>query len=305
MISTFLCFLKGSVRTSVFADLIEDHDLGFEPEKLRTDQFGRAGGVKFSAKNVDRLRSAKDWGSAAVEGPDGSIRLAGSGQIGQLIIWDTQTRPPVGLIEAVVGMPGFSAALVGDKEDGFWQSADQINTYEVSHRAWEHLPTVWDDVFERDKIDVSNNPGRRVPTPLMWLWAASEMWFGPGAFRILDRDRLVEAPALEVGVRADGVVFVKLFDLDDDIASIRSAQEKFRDWMGYDGIEATIDELAAEMADPQMEFDVGVFEHGGVRLVTEWLDSDGPVARSVATQKRCTELGEAGDIVWQETVPLI
>lgn len=301
MILTYLCFLPNSLGYSDVARLLRAHDLGFSPTRLRTDRFGRPGGVQFTAKALDRLGSLPEIGSVRAEGDGGSWNLGGhGGGPGQTVVWKTVAAPPVGLIEAVSGLVGFTGALMGDADDVFWQSADQVNTYQVKGRAWEHLPKVWDEVFERDKIDVSANPGRAVAVPCLWLWAAARMWFGPGAWSVVDRDKVVSSPVGEVTVRGDGVVYVELFGLDDPLEVVRSRQQAFRDWVDFEGVESRVDDLMREFSDPQVEIEVGSFEHGGVRLVVEWMDGDRLVSRSRASQRRVSELDEDGSVVFRD-----
>ncbi len=290
---------------AVVADLIESGDLGFVPAKIGTDQFGRAAGVKYSAKSVGRLRALKDVAWVSVEGDGGRFELGGiAGWPAQVLILESEGWPPEQLIEKAAVLPGFVAALVGDGDDVFWQSADQVNTYEIHGRAWEHLPKVHDEVFDRDKIDVSGNPGRRAPAPGMWLWAASKIWFGPGAFALVERERVLTLPVGRVASLADGVVVVELFELSDDLVAIRDAQRVFRDWLDYDGLEKRGAELAGALMDPRVEFEVGEFPNGGVRRVIEWLDHGRLVSRSTATERRCMELDETGQLIWQETLPV-
>lgn len=302
MVLTYVCFLPGSLNAALFADLVANHHLGFAPTQLRTDRPGRSGGVKYSAKALDRLRSLEPLAWATVEGSDGSLSLSGiAGWPAQVIVWKTERWPPEELIETAATVPGFVATMIGDGDDVFWQSADQINTYQVYDRPWRHLPTVWDDVFGREKIDVSNNPGRQAPAPGMWLWAAAKLWFGPQSFRLLDRDRVVGLSVGNVTVRPDGIVTIALFDLDDDIDRIRDVQRRFRAALNYDGLEPRARQLAAESTDPTFELETGTFEHGGVRRITEWFRNDLPAPRSIATTRRCSELDEHGTIIWQET----
>lgn len=300
MILTYLCFVPNSLGPSDVARLLGAHDLGFKPTRLSTNRFGRSGGVQFTPKALDRLGSLPEIGLVRVEGEGGSLGLTGLGVPGQAVVWETAAVPSVGLIEAASVLPGFTAALVGDADDVFWQSADQVNTYQVFDRAWEHLPKVWDEVFERDKIDVSANPGRAVAVPCLWLWAAARMWFGPDAWSIVDRDKLLSLPVGKVAARADGVVQVELFDLGDPVDVIRSRQQEFRDWVDFDGIESRVDELMSMFSDPKVELEIGSFEHGGVRLVIEWMDGDRLVSRSRASTRRLTELDQDGSVVFRD-----
>jgi hypothetical protein len=52
--------------------------------------------------------------------------------------------------------------------------------------------------------------------------------------------------------------------------------------MDHGTLEDRSDELFEAMADPYVEFEIGEFENGGVRLIVEWLDAGRGVPRSRA-----------------------
>lgn len=190
--------------------------------------------------------------------------------------------------------------MVGDADDVFWESEQQVATYEAFGREWRHLPTIYDEAFEAEQIDTSSNVGRRVPAPGMWLWAAATMWFGGDAFRLIDRDRLLDLPVGSV-VEVDALLRVDLFEPADELSEVRAVQREFRAWIRYGEIEARSVELAREFNDPHIEIERGHFTHGGVRRVTRWLSEGMPVARSSATSKYVVELGRDGTLMWHET----
>lgn len=220
----------------------------------------------------------------------------------QVIILKTAGWPDESLIRTAGALPGFTAALVGDADDVFWQSEQQVGTYEVFGRTWRHLPTVYDEAFECENVDTSGNVGRRTPAPGMWLWSAATMWFGPDAYRIVDREPLLALPVGSAPKPDGDLVRVDLFRLSDDINSIREAQREFRTWMRYDELEARGDELAASFNDPQIEIEHGDFPNGGIRRVIHWISNGLPSAKSVATSKRVVEFGPNGTQVRDETI---
>jgi hypothetical protein len=307
MTITYICFETGSITSATLVGLIEQHDIGFEPERLWTTSFGSSRGVRFTSGSLQRLRDSPADVSAAssLEGEDCIFGVGNRSQLpAQVITWLTARWPSESLIESASTLPGFTAALVGDFDDMMWQSADGIDMYKAHERPWIHLPIVKDDVFDRDKIDVSQNPGRKVGAPGMWLWPAAKMWFGPGSFRVIDSERLLAAPVGDVSVRPDGCVVVELFSLGDDMDTIRDAQQQFRDWLDFDAIAARDYQRPEIQADPHLEIETGDFEHGGVRRVTLWFNADGGSSRSAATEKHSVELDDSGSVVWEEVVVL-
>ena len=298
MILTYVCFLPGTLVPADLIGLVERHDIGFEPEEVRSDALG-GGSRRFSAQVAERVARSPIATSLAVTGERSmSLRLGAiAGYPGQVLISETERFLPPGLVDEVSTWPGFVAALAGDGDDVFWQSADQVNTYELHDRPWRHLPTMTDEVFNRPKIDVSRNPGRQTPVPMMWLWAASRMWFGAGAFALIDRERLLASPVGRINERPDGVVVVELFDLGDTTEHIRERQVEFRSWLGYDEIAAIGRALAERFADPRMTVEVGEFESGGVRRITQWRADEKLVPRSMATEQVVVELDQKGSVV--------
>jgi hypothetical protein len=138
----------------------------------------------------------------------------------------------------------------------------------------------------------------------MWLWAAASMWFGPNAFSVIDRDRLLRVPVGTVSETEQGIVRVELFDLDDPLDLIRERQTAFREWIGFDDIVARSDSLLPLYSDPSVELNAGSFEHGGVRQLVEWLTGDRLSRRSRADRKRVSELDTDGAVIWQTVEPL-
>ncbi len=111
---------------------------------------------------------------------------------------DDGDRPPS---NDVIRLPGFTAGYLGDSNDARWQSEYSMEEYEQSGRSHADLKKVREGFLGPKKIDISHNPGRRSSFAGFWLWAVATMWFGPPAFRYLDRDRLLSwsfAPVTEV-----------------------------------------------------------------------------------------------------------
>ena len=304
---TQVCLAAGTVDGSLFARLIEDHDLGFTPATLFASETSRDG-VPFDARALRRLAATRELAWARVAGAEGGeFALTGiAGHPVTQLVWQREGAGHDGLVEAVAELPGFNAAYRGDADDAYWQSETSIEAYEAAGRPHAHLPKVEGGFFPREdeQIDVSANPGRRTPYDGSLLWAASHMWFGPRTFEHLDRERLLGLPVGEVAERADGrTVVVDLFPLDwmgSRLDDVRSRQRTFRDWMGLDALEERADEVAEAEADPTLEIETGTFEHGGVRRLTEWLDEGGLRAapKSRARRSRTVELSDDGRVLW-------
>lgn len=165
------------------------------------------------------------------------------------------------------------------------------------------MPTVWDEDFEEEQIDTLKNPGAQHPIPGMWLLAAWRMWFGPGAFRHLPKDRLLNfGEAHRVEELGNEGVFIELFE---DPAAVeteaaRQAQAAFNRWVNKAGLVANAANLLTGPEDPSHEIEHGNFEHGGVKRLTAWFDKDGnSVRKSKAAEYVTQELDGHGGVVWQ------
>lgn len=294
-----LCLAPGAVDAAFLAHLIRTHDLGFEPLHLSGSEL-RSGTTRYGQKALDRLAAAGavEWAAVGGEGGE-SFELSGvAGHHVKQILWQRRhARFDRSLIDAVVSRPGLNAGYLSDAEDSYWQSETSIEAYERRGRPHAHLPKTDGGFFpgEGEPIDVSGNPGRQSPFGGIWLFAAAEMWFGPGAFRYLDRERMLELPVGSVEQAAGATLHVELFPFDwyeANLDEVRARQRQFRDWMGFDELESEADDLLDdEPSDPVCEIETGAFPNGGVRLVTEWLDRDGvrEVPRSRAERKRLCE----------------
>lgn len=305
-----LCLSHGAIDGALLTRLIADYDLGFDPERLYCEPFA-PNGEQFRPNVLSRLASVPGpLASAGVEGAEGGeFDLGRFRGFGEQLIWRPE-RLPVdrSLIEAVIRLPGFKAGYWSDAEDVQWQSEESIQVYERAGRPHSHLPRTEGVLpMDREIIDISINPGRRTPLDGIWLFAAAEMWFGAGAFRYLDRDRLLRLPVGGVAERPGRIVHVELFPYEwytENIEGVRERQRQFREWMRLDDLEARADELddADVDMDPSMEIEEGQFPHGGVRRITEWYASDGlrSMPKSHASIRRVFELSQRGELVWRD-----
>ena len=295
MFVTFIGFRQPSITGAVFAQLVEDHDLGFEPVRIKSRAFRGA----FNEKNLNRVRRIeRGWIVAASRDDDEAVFRVVGPSYAQRLVWMTEAWPNEELIEEVAQLPGFMTALIGDHDDVFWQSTNRVQTYRVAGQPWEHLPVTPGKFPFEDLIDISGNPGRRERGPSMDLWAAAKMWFGSDVFELLDRDRLFDLPVGEVTER-DDLVIVELFDPDDPIEHIRDRQTRYRDWMGYDDLDERISELNRKWIDPDFEVItlIPVGSDGPVRQTIHWYRDGEPAPRSQADKKHVRDYDRNGKVI--------
>jgi hypothetical protein len=307
MIVAQVCFSEYLIDGAMLARMLSNHDLGFTPDVLSSDRFRDA---RWGPKALERLASTGRFGHASAHEADHhgyfSVGRMGGHQM-QQIVWQP-ARPGVvpEAVEPITHLPGLIAAYLSDDQDAFWQSETGINAYEQAGRPHDHLPKVEGGAlpWETESVDISRHWGRSLVFADFWLWAAATQWLGPGAFKWLDRERLLALPVGDVTVRDDGVVRVDLFPLDwfeRNLDEARERQRVFWEWMGLGALEAVSSEQAVDH-EPDVDIEPGAFAHGGVRRITEWLDRDGRSrGGSAAGWRRRTEFGRDGAVVHQET----
>lgn len=223
----------------------------------------------------------------------------------QALYWRVQgaATPSIEVLEWLTSVPGFSVAYRALADDVFWQSERSLRTYELYERSHRLAKKVKDPDTGEDRVDISQNPGRRSQYPGMWLQSSWQMWFGAGAFRRLPVTRLRDFPHGHTKVLASGAVFIQLYDdpATYDCEPNRKVQAAFREWSGMNELERRALDAGRKVADPSFEIEDGVFPHGGRRLLREWRDARGePIERSKASEVLQVELDETGSEVWRQ-----
>jgi hypothetical protein len=303
---TCWCFDPDSIDGTHVGSLIR-HGLGFTPTHVR---LGRKTS-DYSESILRRLDSSAQVMEVRVQtdtepgGPYFQVVPIGTWRF-QAVYWRVPATdvPSLATLEQLTGLPGFNAGYRCAEADVFWQSEANIATYEQRRRSHSGLRKTEDRTFGGMKIDISGNPGRRVPYPGMWLQSCWQMWFGSGAFKRLPFSRLRDfTEGVTCSVLPSGAVFVQLYDdpFAYDTPDSRRLQARFRDWSGMNELERGAMGDAERVADPTFEMSEGAFPHGGVRLITDWRDAQGrPTRRSQASHRVDVELGPTGLEVWRE-----
>jgi hypothetical protein len=130
------------------------------------------------------------------------------------------------------------------------------------------------------------------------------MWFGTGIFAWIPREVLLSFPlARRIEKTETGQVFIELYDDPHacEEPSNRAIQQAFRDHVAMDAVAAQIRDRTD--ADPVFSIERGKFPHGGVRLISKWVDRFGkPVVRSRANRRIVLELDALDQVLWSATV---
>ena len=129
-------------------------------------------------------------------------------------------------------------------DDAFWQSVTDLTTYKQLGKSLRGLGMVKSKLFHNEmEIDISHHYGRVATVKDMLLIAAPIMWFGPGYYKYVSKERLRHFKgADEIGNPFNDILFIRLFDHRKDPSSSkrRNLQRHFREWVDMDGLEASL-----------------------------------------------------------------
>ena len=157
--------------------------------------------------------------------------------------------PPDHLLDALLDAPGLVLGVRGDGEDADWQGEEFPQHYEWWYDGeWEHLPRILDK-RGRELIDVSGNPGRITSVAGIPLWAAQDLWFGPGAALVVDYPAVSTLPVGRLTDLGEGRLHVRLWEDGAPLEEVRKVQQIVRDHLGYDAATERVDEIRAALVE--------------------------------------------------------
>lgn len=172
----------------------------------------------------------------------------------EIITFDVKTEDCINLKELMIAADGLklNVAQKFDYEKARWQSEQVVSNFEIFKKDHQRRPKVVHPVWGARMgltIDISNNPGRDIFTFGMRLFAAPEMWFGPGAWQFFHVEDIINCPVVEKYCEiTKTLLYVKLFDPDvDDYEEgyILDLQRKFRNCSKMDDIEQSLNSMLA------------------------------------------------------------
>jgi hypothetical protein len=308
---TTLCYDQDSLSNEHLVSLLRQ-GIHFKPSRVRMDR--RVFPIKDGLLNdqiCSRIIGYGEFHQLEIEtelslnGPRiDVVRFSDWGFLS--VYWKTpyEDHPSVSDIEAWTKIAGFNMGTTADVDDVVWQNMEAICNYESSRKPHQHLPKIYDPDFEEEKIDISQNPGKQITLPGMWLMSTWRMWFGTGAFQYFSPERIVAfAQAYRIERLDSSVIFVELYEdgASFDLPENRARQMAFREWIGLQELEKHALEYLEKSGkfDSPNEMKDGHFQHGGVWQYTEWLDASGKAVRkSRAVKKRETEYSAQFKRIW-------
>lgn len=172
----------------------------------------------------------------------------------EIITFDVKEEALADLVSLMIAADTlkFTIAQRFDYEKARWQSEQVISNFEIFQIKHDHRPKIVHPIWGKSTgltIDISNNPGRDILTFGMRLYAAPEMWFGPGAWQFFHPDGILNCASIEKTNRiTDGLLYVKLFDPDvEDYEDeyILNTQRQFRSCSKMDDVEQMLNNKLA------------------------------------------------------------
>ena len=303
MIFSTMCF-SSNLKASNLVAIIKE--LPFVPSEITTNRFAKSG-AKYKPKlHLKKILSTEPerLSLEGVEGEEFSSQWIGKFNTFNIFstLRDIDSAAIEDLAKTVNRSPFFTSGFASNDDDFFWQNEPIISHYERENMPFQHLPKVWHEDFCEYRIDVKKNPGYRFGLPGMWMQSCWRMWFGLPAQMYLDRERLLSFPdAHRIEELPSGVIFIELHEDPNDFEKYRERQARFRQWSGMDALAERADDINNAAADPIYEMETGVFPHGGVRLVTTWLDcNDKPTRKSLACSRVIHEWDDKGKTIFKE-----
>ncbi len=241
-----LCFEAETFNGKDMVALIHE-GIGFTPKRIYASNAFRLYKL-FEWKDLDILA----WEGYGVdftlratpnEGGDGDLRRFSilergfeNGECAQMLHWilPAEQISIVPLINRLLEHPRLKVAYCCDEEDNWMQNADSPTPYRTRGRSYAHLDVYWDEEWVRERIDISQNPGRSQFVEGYELSSCWRMWFGPKFFHLVPKEKLLAFPeARRIETTEAGHVFIELYadPFEADLAENRRRQQAFRDWI--------------------------------------------------------------------------
>ena len=242
-----LCFKPNRFNGSDLLKLLEiENFLGFSPPRFSSGSLNNNNyRISYDSKNLDRLKNVKNRLKITVEtdsdfGAQFHLFDAGKSFGGQILYWIVPFEIFQNLnYEFLLEDPSFVCGYCFDHDYVNSESTTDIGTNKMYSEDIKNLKMIKDE-FGRDVIDISNNPGRAVLLPNIWLQTAWRMYFGKVFYEFVTKERLLEfSKANNIQELTNDVLFIELFEhvFESNSPKNKSIQKKFREWVDMDGLE--------------------------------------------------------------------
>lgn len=204
------------------------------------------------------------------------------------------------------------SAYICSLEDWFWQHNEDIQMYELKGKSMEGIKIKKSDIFPDDDIvDIEYNPGSSHVVNGIWFGSCWKMWYGKEYYKYIPKEILMNFNnCYENKQLENDIIRITLYESpwDYDKKENRDRQWNFRKTVGVDEVAHRLKNIkrSCDEIDSAIEILEGNFEHGGIRLMKYYYNSEGELTeRSKAIEVKIYELGEKGETLWSEVKKII
>lgn len=155
-------------------------------------------------------------------------------------------------------------------------------------------------------VDIEFNPGHSHRPNGIWFGSCWMMWYGKEYSKYIPMEVLANFKnCYENKIISNNCIRITLYEnpWDYDKKENRDIQWDFRRSVGVDEVARALesnDKYNTDI-DAAIEIIEGIFEHGGIRLIKYYYDSDGKlIEKSKAIEEKTYELGDKGELLWSE-----
>lgn len=197
---------------------------------------------------------------------------------------------------------GIVAYICSGKDD-FFQNLKQEELYSIYGMSTNNLPKRKNTIGNFE-IDIECFPGHKHYINEIWFGSCWLMWFGSEFYKYIPKEILTSFKnCYRNNFYNDSFVQIQLYESiwDYESKQNRERQWDFRKKVGIDMVSHRLMDIPAliENSDPTIEFFLGVFEHGGIKQVKIYYDSNGVnVAKSKANKYTIREYNNDGKEIW-------
>lgn len=159
----------------------------------------------------------------------------------EILIYWIDKEPDIRLINKLISNDNFIVGYGFDYIFYYFQNAETTSSYELHGVPIpKDIKMVWNTIFNKEYIDISNNPGRHKIASELRIMAAWRMWFSPNYYKYVSKDRLLDFKhANEIMELENDRLYMELFE-DSDKSSEKENLERmkaFRDWCRLSDLE--------------------------------------------------------------------
>ncbi len=197
-------------------------------------------------------------------------------------------------------------ALIRDQEDGLLSTAYKISSYERRGIDTSNFKKKVNTPFKEEIIDIEQFSGHSHEYGGIPFTSTYIMWFGKDFFKFVPKEILTSfEDCFSNETFENGTVRIQLYENINDYNTDEADQRQWA-FRKHTNIDKVADDwnsdyrklAASNKSGANMVIEQGNFEHGGVKLVKMYFDSDGnPVPKELASKAKCVEYGSSGEVL--------